>query len=275
VCITIKDKDILFQKYQELQGKNEDGNNDLEMMQLSNAALHNLMMGEMEDLTEVERLNSLKEWYSIINTPIAKYSLAETHFALEEYPEAENVLREIPAKFEFKETAVQEHANYLKFYNFKKNLVQSKRHWSDLSDGEVNELKNIALATNGRSATMARGVLCFFYGICIENDDIFTERSSDTEKPDGEDGVPNYAPQFAPSNSSNAAILPSFDNNVYPNPTTGMIYFYNIVEKIVTLHNETGILLQSTTQNSMDLSKYPSGNYYLKIENQTIKVVKK
>ncbi|GHV34417.1 hypothetical protein FACS1894178_1880 [Bacteroidia bacterium] len=258
-----------LQQYQQLQNDNEDGVNDLEMLQLSNAAVHALMTDSIEHLKE------LQQWYSVINTPIAKYSLAETHFALAEYKESERVLAELPAKFKFEEDEKKEHENYMRFYHFTKKLTNSNRSFDKLSESEILELETIASATTGRSATMAQGVLCFFYGICFEEEEMIEDI--------GDKGNPEYSQQNAPQQNQPTPTIATISTTpttpttpvIYPNPTNGMIYFDNIEGKIVYLHNEIGMLLQSTTKNSMDLSNYPNGNYYLKIDNQSIKVVKK
>jgi hypothetical protein len=246
----------LLQEYQQLNEKNEDGVNDLEMLELSNAQIRHLMTDSLPHLEE------LKQWYSIINTPIAKYSLAETNFELKNYAEAENVLAEIPAMFEFGDKEQIEHNNYLDFHNFKKNLIDSERSYYDLTDAEIDNLKNIATATNGRSATMAKGVLCFFYGICLE----------DEEENFEEGGEIFYAP--SQQNSSPEEEIAEENNIVYPNPTNNFIYFDNFAKKSVSLHNSNGILLETTKGSSMDLSKYPSGTYFLKINERMVKVVK-
>ncbi|GHV43384.1 hypothetical protein FACS1894180_2290 [Bacteroidia bacterium] len=253
-----------LQQYQQLQNDNEDGVNDLEMLQLSNAAVHALMTDSIEHLKE------LQQWYSVINTPIAKYSLAETHFALAEYKESERVLAELPAKFKFEEDEKKEHENYMRFYHFTKKLTNSNRSFDKLSESEILELETIASATTGRSATMAQGVLCFFYGICFEEEEMIEDI--------GDKGNTEHSPQNAPKNTT-IPTTPTISTTpttpvIYPNPTNGMIYFDNIEGKTLSIYDESGKLLQTTTSNFFDLSKYPNGNYYLKIENQSFKVVK-
>jgi hypothetical protein len=244
-----------MQQYEDLQNGNQDGKNDLEMMQLSNAALHALMTDSVEHLEE------LTQWYSIINTPIAKYSLAETNFALGNYAEAKNVLNEIPKTFEFGEKELIEHENYMKFYDFKQSLQLSDKTWADLTEGELFELQTIATVTNGRSATMARGVLCFFYGICLEDKEF--EENGDN-------------PVYAPSQVGAASNTETLDDTsiVYPNPTNNFIYFENLDGNLVSLHNANGLLLETTKSSSMDLSKYPSGTYFLKINAKMVKIIK-
>jgi hypothetical protein len=270
LCSSLINPRESLERYSELQNHNEDGSNDLEMLNLSNAALHALMSDS------VEYFDELIQWYSIINTPIAKYSLVETLFALEKYSEAETVLSTIPSLYEFGEKNWQEHQNYLNFFHFKKNLRIAGQSYEALTASELLELQEIALSTNGRSATMARGVLCFFYGICFEEEENPVEKILVSEDmPDNSEESPAFAPQQSPENNSTSAQLCDLTiAKIYPNPTTGMIYFDNLEEKLVTLYNQTGLLLQSTTKNSLDLSKYPAGIYFVKINNSTLLVIK-
>jgi hypothetical protein len=85
------------------------------------------------------------------------------------------VLYEIPAMFNFGESEYAEFNNYLQFHNFKKKLQLSERTYADLDETEISYLQTIAEANTGRSSTMAKGVLCFFYDICYEDDIEFEE----------------------------------------------------------------------------------------------------
>jgi hypothetical protein len=80
------------------------------------------------------------------------------------------VLYEIPAMFNFGEVEYAEFNNYLNFHNFKKKLQLSEKTYADLDEAEISYLQTIAEANTGRSSSMAKGVLCFFYDICYEED---------------------------------------------------------------------------------------------------------
>jgi hypothetical protein len=156
--------------------------------------------------------NMLKEWYEVVRTPIAKYLLAETCFFTGDYERADATLAEIPKMFEFDETEIAEHSNYIQFHNFKKELKLNKRDWSELSEAEIAHLQQIAEANTGRSSSMAKGPLCFFFGICYD------EESSGTEPP-----------IFAAPSPDFSVIEPEAIENfdfghkvsIYPNPTSG------------------------------------------------------
>ncbi|GAP72015.1 hypothetical protein SAMD00024442_22_5 [Candidatus Symbiothrix dinenymphae] len=61
---------------------------------------------------------------------------------------------------------------------------------------------------------------------------------------------------------------------VYPNPTTGIVYVDNANNAEIKVHNLKGELLQTTRESRIDLSGKPNGVYLLRIEDVTLKVVK-
>ena len=61
--------------------------------------------------------------------------------------------------------------------------------------------------------------------------------------------------------------------NVYPNPTTGIVYIET--ESLVKIYNVQGILLKETFGKEVDLSTYSQGFYFLQIENKIFKILKK
>ena len=81
--------------------------------------------------------------------------------------------------------------------------------------------------------------------------------------------------------------LKSFDKetffNVYPNPSTGLFHFDNSVfkSKKAEIYSITGNLIIAInfqtfiSKQSLDLSSYPLGIYFLKLENTVLKILKK
>ena len=59
---------------------------------------------------------------------------------------------------------------------------------------------------------------------------------------------------------------------IYPNPTTGMVYFPT--ESNIRIYTIMGKLLQETFGKEVDLSAYPQGMYFLRTENAWTKVIK-
>ena len=134
------------------------------MRELSDHAI-NRILGD-----SILYLDALKQWYEVVRTPIAKCLLAEVYAYEGKYDQAEIVLREIPEKIFFDELGLIEHVNYMQFYHFKKQMILSERDWRQLNEEEIVQLRHIAEATHGRSSSMAKGVLCFFFDICYEDE---------------------------------------------------------------------------------------------------------
>ena len=59
---------------------------------------------------------------------------------------------------------------------------------------------------------------------------------------------------------------------IYPNPTANKIYIE--VESHLKLYDLLGNLLMETFSKEIDISMYPQGLYFLRVENKTMKVVK-
>lgn len=60
---------------------------------------------------------------------------------------------------------------------------------------------------------------------------------------------------------------------LYPNPTGGKVYFSKKVN--YTLMNTTGYTLSSGVSDKLDLSKYPAGLYFIKVNHAIYKVIRK
>jgi hypothetical protein len=62
-------------------------------------------------------------------------------------------------------------------------------------------------------------------------------------------------------------------NLIFPNPTTDFLNLKEISE--VTIYNQTGILMEKCVSNKMDVSIYPSGVYFVSVNDLSpIKLVK-
>jgi hypothetical protein len=84
-------------------------------------------------------------------------------------------------------------------------------------------------------------------------------------------------------NSVFGTILPLADTSIepiataplsiYPNPTNGVVHIRNANGAEVKVYNPSGAWLQTTRENIVDLSGYPSGVYLLRAGDKTLKVV--
>jgi hypothetical protein len=212
-----------------------------EMSKLSNSTIHALLSDS------ILYMDNLKAWYSVIRTPVAKYALVEAHVQTSNYEAAEAVMNQIPEMFNFEENAMIEHNNYQDFYYSQKEIFTSNRNWAQLTDEEIDNLKNIALATSGRSAAMAQGVLCFFYNICLEEEAEKMEKKGATEN--GTWGTEHG--EWDTENGAGVAVIA-----VFPNPTTEEVtivsYHSSPVISYVEVYNMLGIRVQVETINAQE-----------------------
>jgi len=208
-------------------------------------------------------LENLKPWYEVVRTPVAKYSLAEVYFYEKKYDQAEMVLNKIPDMFEYSESEMTEHNNYMRFYNFKKQLQLADRNWTQLDETEIAYLQTIAEATNGRSASMAQGVLCFFFDICYED-----------KIEEGDEVIPptkNMATETQLYDNQNKNL--DYELSLYPNPTSSemTVVLNNPAVKIVAMavYDIYGknVSLQTVNQSysTLKMSELAQGVYILKV----------
>jgi hypothetical protein len=163
--------------------------------------------------------------------------------------------------FQFRKAEIEEHENYLKFFNLKKTMTQEERNWTKLSDKEIEELKTIAQTTCGRSAGMARGVLCFFYDICKEYEECQQEETADSK-------IAAAEIEEASSGSER------YDLTVHPNPTDGRLKIESGKWKIekAEMFDIFGVKVFETTETTFGIGHLPQGVYIIKIclENNDI-----
>ena len=167
-------------------------------------------------------LNELEMWHTAAQPIADPYSLTETRF-MEGYAEifAENA-----------ETDA-EMANYADFHALKLALrgvndgivgannhspLQTDGHinWYALTPAQIAQLQTIAERNTGRASVMAKGVLCFFHGICYE-DEWDNVGAFDTPQ-QGDDTTGTRAKHIATDNPGDAAL------SVYPNPTDDLLF---------------------------------------------------
>jgi len=215
------------------------------MRELSNHAISRILDNNVLSLDE------LKQWYEVIRTPIAKYSLAEVYVYEGKYDQAEAVLRQIPDLFAFNETEMIEHNNYMQFYHFKKQMKLSERNWTQLDETEIAQLQTIAEATHGRSASMAKGVLCFFFDICYEDE---IEESGEEVIPQKNFSAENETTSDIPNQKATYELI------LYPNPTES--------EVTVTIHNPAVKIVE------MELFDVYGKKIYQQTVNQSYGIIK-
>lgn len=77
---------------------------------------------------------------------------------------------------------------------------------------------------------------------------------------------------FEISSITSCKTIKALTVNVYPNPTTGIVYVEN--ESNIKIYNAQGILLQSIIGNQVDLSGYPNGVYLLLADEMWERIIK-
>ena len=113
-----------------------------------------------------------------------------------------------------------------------------------------------------------------FEGLMHSTEYSFTQRYAETET--------HFAsPASVASSFSTITVgIKKIESNhftIYPNPTSGIVYIKTPVESIfeVKLFSTDGRLLQQLRSTEIDLSGYATGIYFLQIEHEMLKVVKK
>ena len=219
------------------------------MAQISNQALYELKNADIVNLEEI------KTWYETINTLNAKYSLAETYFQIGEFDKGYTTLENIPYKFALNETERMEYDNYLTFYALKCDVFNSGRNFAQLNNKEIASLINVAGASSGLSSTMAQGILCFFYGICIDDEtNIKTPAYIQNE-------------DIAINNDNENSVLSQTPSIVlFPNPGTDKLTIQSeFSSSNFQLIDMNGIVVVSETlqqgNNLIDIDNLPTGIY--------------
>ena len=205
------------------------------MRDLSDNAIRKVMQGEILDF------EMLKMWFETVNTPVAKYSLAETYFVTENYELADAIINEIPALFQFSEIEFADYNNYLLFHNLKKQLKFEERDWKELNDVEISLLKRVAEAKTGRASTMAKGILCFYYNICYK--DNFDEEYIEPVKPKS---IISKNEDFVFSDNKITTNVEDFEK----------LAIYDMTGRLIMINNH---------RQQLDITVLPAGTYIVKV----------
>ena len=121
-------------------------------------------------------LATLEQWHAAAQPIADPYSLTETRFAMG-YDE-NFAYTTIPSPLATEPpTATDELADYTEFHNLKRALrgFDSQINWYAITPAQIAQLQDFAEAGTGRSSVMAKGVLCFFFGICYDDEEIMAE----------------------------------------------------------------------------------------------------
>ena len=246
------------------------------LAELSDRNLYQLKTDSLIDLSQI------RDWYDEIYTLSAKYSLAETYYQLEKYEEGFNTLALIPEMYNLNEVEMIEYNNYVSLFTFKNTIRESGRNVTQLNEAEIEQLIQFAKVSHGLSSTLAKGTLCFFYDICLEDEDA----EGGKQKAEG-DEMMMYPPLAGElkgvendemmNQSAGEKLLENI--TVVPNPTTGQLKIESGELKIesVEVYDVYGKRQKAEDRkdNVLDISNLSAGLYFVKIKTSVGEVVKK
>ena len=245
----------------------------VEMAELSNRGIKAVIQDSVMDFSQ------LKDWFGVINTLSAKYLLIETYYLTGDYAAANWLLSALPDMFDMSEGEQEEYENYRAFHALRNTLAGDpvlsggasvRRNWAELTEPELAELQRIAEGTQGRTATMAQGILCFFHHICYEEDMALNL---------GDIGERNLG---GDAQDRRTRCVPT-DNGlaIYPNPADGTltvesaspireITVYDLSGRVMMTMGGNGTASVETThalslRQDINVSSLPAGIYLLRV----------
>ena len=257
-----------------------------ELYAQSHAAVRALMADTQEDIP------AIWEWLNATPGLASRYLAVEAGFvagadAVEAHGRAslQDIATQITASAER-----DEYDNYVAFQALKDALSYGNGHvaWPHATDAQVWELVRIADANTGRSSLLAKNVLCFFFGICYD-DDMETRALTTT-------AIPPLAESPALTESRITAEPQTLTGQqritVHPNPThdvlrvavtegdagIAFVEMFDMFGRAVSVETHGRASLPSPTL-TVNTSAIPSGVYVLRVTLtdgavRTVKVVK-
>ena len=141
-------------------------------------------------------------------------------------------------------------------------------NWYALTPAQITQLQTIAERNTGRASVMAKGVLCFFHGICYEDDWDNTGAHAGAPQ-QGDDTTGTRAKHIAMDNPEDATL------SVYPNPTDDVLFIelrggteianlalYDLQGRIATGAFDTS---QQGGTATINMKSTPAGVYVLRV----------
>ncbi len=205
---------------------------------------------------------ALNGWYNRINTQTAKYSLVNSYFEVGEYALARQELALIPQRFALTTDELAEYDNFCQYQSLRESVYASGRNYAQFTETEIAELQTIAERNTGVSSAYANSVLCFFYGICRDEE---LDLDFDIDAPMNSKSTTEVVEE----NAEPLAIY------VYPNPADEElnILLNSLPEGRTTIeiHDVTGRLVLSeeikSNSTSINISSLRQGVYMYRIVN--------
>jgi hypothetical protein len=214
-------------------------------------------------------LSTLEQWHAAAQPIADPYSLTETRF-MEGYAEtfkgnADSAEMANYAEFHAMKVALRnngaENDGFVETQNFASLQPGGHVNWYALTPAQIAQLQTIAERNTGRASVMAKGVLCFFFGICYGDEDYASETDPSAETQakrtaTGEEGV------------SDTPL------RVWPNPTDDLLFvelrgaeiatvaLYDLQGRVVETRHGTSLQGGTATVNMRNV---PAGVYVLRV----------
>ena len=218
-------------------------------------------------------LGTLEQWHTAAQPIADPYSLTETRFC-EGYAElfaadVDDAEMANYAEFHAMKLALRVQNDNLDNQNNQDNSGTPFVNWYALTPAQIAQLQTIAERNTGRASVMAKGVLCFFHGICYEDDLLVDDN--------GDNNAGTRAKRVTTDITDDAALT------VYPNPTDDLLFvelrgaeiarvaLYDLQGRMVTgtgahagAPQPAGAPQQGTTA-TVNLRNVPAGVYLLRV----------
>jgi hypothetical protein len=235
-------------------------------------AVRGLLADTVLDLSELE------QWHTAAQPIADPYSLTETRFMMG-YSEpfvADADDAELANYAEFHAMKLALRGQYDNTDN-QDNNISPAINWYALTDLQIAQLRTIAERNAGRASVMAKGILCFFHGICYEDEwaEVGQETGDTSETGDTMETRAKHAAMV--TDASDASL------RVYPNPTGDLlsiemdgagivnVALYDLQGRPVGANNHSPLRTGANdtplpgTSATMDLHDIPAGVYILRV----------
>jgi hypothetical protein len=194
------------------------------------------------------------------------YSLISLLLKRNLYDQAINFADSLIITLEQDEVELQEVYQYKEYITFLNDIYEQGISIANLNEGQINQLVALRDNSYSRMSTIANNILCFFYSICVEDEEIN-----------------NLNLRFISSNNNKKSIINNL--KVIPNPANGMVKIHwnlesfldkaelVIIDMFGKQINKTE-LIESTGELFLDVSTKPNGVYTVLIYNNNLGICK-
>ena len=221
-------------------------------------------------------LSQLEQWHAAAQPIADPYSLTETRF-MEGYAEtfagnADNAELTNYAELHAMKLALRNNdAAAVGANNYSPLQPGNHINWYALTPAQIAQLQTIAERNTGRASVMAKGVLCFFFGICYDDPVETQDFASLQQGDDGNDTATTHAKRATTDIAGDAALT------VYPNPTDDLlnvelsgagiatIALYDLQGRMVYSQNPSNSPAEHSPTATVNMRNIPAGVYVLRV----------